>query len=57
MYNENIINGIKDFLTNELEQTNKDLTGEIDYIQGYLLGKKNIIEFVLKSIDIGKDEK
>ena len=57
MYNENIINGIKDFLTKELEQTNKDLTGEIDYIQGYLLGKKNIIEFVLKSIDIGKDEK
>ena len=57
MYNENIINGIKDFLTKELEQTNKDLTGEIDYIQGYLLGKKNIIEFVLKSIDIGKEDK
>ena len=57
MYNENIINGIKEFLTKELEQTNKDLTGEIDYIQGYLLGKKNIIEFVLKSIDIGKEDK
>ena len=56
MYNENIINGIKEFLTKELEQTNKDLTGEIDYIQGYLLGKKNIIEFVLKSIDIGKEK-
>ena len=57
MYNENIINGIKEYLTKELEQTNNDLTGELDYIQGYLLGKKNIIEFVLKSIDIGKDEK
>ena len=57
MYNENIINTIKEFLNEELERINEKLTGEIDYFQGYLLGRKSIIEFVLNSIDIGKDDK
>lgn len=57
MYNEKIINTIKEFLNEDLENLNKQLTGEIDYFQGYLLGRKSIIEFVLNSIDIGKDDK
>lgn len=57
MYNEKIIDTIKEFLREDLERANEQLTGDVDYFQGYLLGRKSIIEFVLNSIDIGKEDK
>ena len=56
MYNENTIDGIKDFLKKHLEKVNSEITGEKDFFQGYLHGCKSMIEFVLGSIDIGKED-
>lgn len=56
MYNENTIENIKDYLKKELEAVNKEITGEVSHYQGFLLGEKNIIEFVLGVIDIGKED-
>ena len=57
MYNEQIINNIKDFLKGELETIQKELTGDVDYMQGFLMGERTIINFVLETIDIGKEDK
>lgn len=57
MYNENTVENIKDFLQKELEKIHTELTGEVDYFQGFLMGEKNIINFVLGCIDIGKEDK
>ena len=57
MYNENTIENIKEFLQKESEKIVNELTGEVDYFQGFLMGQKNIIDFVLGCIDIGKEDK
>lgn len=57
MYSTLIIENMKEFLSKELEQINKDLDGNLDFGQAYMLGQKNVIEYVLNSIDIGKEDK
>ena len=56
MYSTLIIENMKEFLSKELEQINKDLDGNLDFGQAYMLGQKNVIEYVLNSIDIGKED-
>lgn len=54
MYSEIVIDEMINFLKKELDQINKSLTGDISYFQGWLLGRKSEIEFVLETITIGK---
>lgn len=57
MYNEHIIDSIKEFLNKQLGNIIEQIDGERSFYQGYLHGCKSVIDYVLGSIDIGKDDK
>lgn len=56
MTNEYIIDGMVEFLKMTLENDQKRITGEVDYIQGYLVGEIATIKYVLDSIKLAKGE-
>ena len=54
--NESIIDGMVDFLEKTLENDQKRITGDVDYIQGYFIGEIATIKYVLDCIKFAKGE-
>ena len=54
--NESIIEGMVDFLEMTLENDQKRIDGNVDYIQGYLVGEIATIKYVLDCIKFAKGE-